>query len=62
MTALRQRMIGDIELRNFAGTRIQTYTRVVGDFSRYFHNSRDRLGSEHVRGYPLHAIEDKKLA
>jgi len=62
MTALRQRMIGDMKLRNFADTTIQTYTRVVEDFARFFHRSPDRLGPEHVRRYLLHAIEDKKLA
>jgi len=62
MTKLRERMIGDMKLRNFADTTIQTYTRVVEDFARYFHRSPDRLGPEHVRRYLLHAIEDKKLA
>ena len=62
MTALRQRMIGDMKLRNFAETTIETYTRVVEDFARYFHKPPDRLGPEHVRRYLLHAIEDKKLA
>ncbi len=61
MTALRQRMIGDMKLRNFADTSIQTYTRVVEDFARYFQSSPDRLGPE-IRRYLLHAIEDKKLA
>jgi hypothetical protein len=29
MTPLRERMIGDLKLRNFAETTIHTYTRVV---------------------------------
>ena len=44
MTALRHRMIGDMKLRNFAETTIQTYTRVVEDFARYFHTSPDGSG------------------
>jgi integrase/recombinase XerD len=62
MTPLRERMIGDLKLRNFAETTIQTYTRVVQDFAVFFHRSPDKLGPEEVRQYLLHAIEDKKLA
>jgi integrase/recombinase XerD len=62
MTKLRERMIGDMKLRSFADTTIQTYTRIVGDFACYFHRSPERLGPEDVRQYLLHAIEVKKLA
>lgn len=49
MTELGERMIGDMKLRNFADTTIQTYTRIIQDFARYFHRSPDRLGPEHVQ-------------
>lgn len=62
MTQLRERMIGDMKLRNFADTTIQTYTRIVQDFARYFHRAPDKLGPEQVRRYLLYTIEDKKLA
>jgi integrase/recombinase XerD len=62
MTKLRERMIGDMKLRSFADTTIQTYTRIVGDFACYFHRSPERLGPEDVRQYLLHAIEVKRLA
>jgi integrase/recombinase XerD len=62
MTPLRERMIGDLKLRNFAETTIHTYTRVVQDFAVFFHRSPDKLGPEEVRQYLLHTIEDKKLA
>jgi site-specific recombinase XerD len=62
MTKLRERMIGDLKLRNFSDSTITSYTRVVGDFARYFHRSPDQLGSEEIRRYLLHAIEEKKIS
>jgi integrase/recombinase XerD len=62
MTKLRERMIGDMKLRNFAETTIATYVRVVADFATFFHCSPDKLGPEEVRKYLLHAIQEKKLA
>jgi len=62
MTKLRERMIGDLKLRNFSESTITSYTRVVGDFARYFHRSPDQLGPEEIRRYLLHAIEEKKIA
>ena len=49
MTKLRERMIGDLKLRNFSESTITSYTRVVGDFARFFHRSPDQLGSEEIR-------------
>ena len=62
MTKLRERMIGDLKLRNFSDSTIQTYTRVVEDFALFFHRSPDKLGPEEVRRYLLQAIEGRKLA
>jgi site-specific recombinase XerD len=62
MTKLRERMIGDLKLRNFSESTIESYTRVVEDFARFFHRSPEKLGPEEVRRYLLHAIEEKKLA
>jgi site-specific recombinase XerD len=62
MTRLRERMIGDLKLRNFSETTIHTYTRIVEDFAGYFHRSPDGLGPEEVCEYLLHAVDEKKLA
>jgi len=62
MTKLRERMIGDLKLRNFSDSTITSYTRVVADFARFFHRSPDQLGSEEIRQYLLHAIEEKKIS
>jgi integrase/recombinase XerD len=62
MTKLRERMIGDLKLRNFSETTIHTYTGIVEDFAVFFHRSPEKLGPEQVRQYLLRAIEEKKLA
>lgn len=62
MTKLRERMIGDLRLRNFSEGTIASYTRVVGDFARFFHVSPDQLGAEEIRQYLLHVIEQRKIS
>jgi integrase/recombinase XerD len=62
MTKLRERMIGDLKLRNFSESTITSYTRVVADFARFFHRSPDQLGPEEIRTYLLYAIADKKIS
>jgi site-specific recombinase XerD len=61
MTALRQRMLEDMSIRNLAENTQLSYVQQVAAFARCF-RSPDELGPEEVRAYQVHLIEDRKLA
>ncbi len=56
MNPLRQRMLEDMELRNFARGTQATYLRQVTHFAAYFRKSPDLLGPEDVRTYLLSLV------
>jgi integrase/recombinase XerD len=57
MTPLRQRMLEDLQVRNYASRTQETYSDHVGRFARHFGRSPEQLGPEEIRGYQLHLIE-----
>jgi site-specific recombinase XerD len=59
MTPLRQRMIEDMRLRNFAPRTIQVYVERVATFAKHFGKSPDRLGAADVRAYLLFLVNQK---
>jgi integrase/recombinase XerD len=61
MTHLRQRMLEELQRRNYAETTIESYVRAVELLARHFNRPPDQLGAEHLRQYHLHLIE-RKLA
>ncbi len=62
MTALRQRMLEDLRLRNYAPNTIDAYVRHVAALAKYFGRSPDQLGPEHLREYQLYLLREKKPA
>ena len=59
MTPLRQRMIEDLQLRNYSSETVKAYVRYVALFARYFGRSPAVLTPEHARQYQLHLLEKK---
>ena len=62
MTELRQRMLDELQRRNFSSDTIRSYIRAVRDFAGHFHKSPDQLGAEELRQFQLHMLRDLKLA
>ena len=51
MTHLRQRMLDELQRRNYSQSTARCYIHAVEDFAKYFHRSPERLGPEHIRQY-----------
>ena len=54
MTPLRQRMIGDMQVRNFSPHTQASYVQQVSLFARHFRQAPDALGPEEIRTYQLY--------
>jgi integrase/recombinase XerD len=61
MTRLRKRMLEELQRRNYSPNTIRPYLYAVEDFARFFGESPDKLGQEHLRQYQLHLTNDCKL-
>ncbi len=62
MTKLRQRMIEDLRIRNYAPKTIDAYIRCTAQFAKHFDKSPDQLGIEHVREYQIFLVDTKKAS
>ncbi len=56
ISALRQRMIDDMMMRNLSPNTQETYIRSVAQFSAFHRRSPDKLGVEHLRDFHLHLV------
>jgi site-specific recombinase XerD len=59
MTPLRQRLIHDLQLRNYSPRTVECYVSAVAHFARHFGCSPEHLDAEHTRQYQLHLLHQK---
>jgi site-specific recombinase XerD len=62
MTSLRQRMLEDMQVRNFSSHTQTSYVQQVSRFARHFRQSPACLGPEEIRAYQIYLTNEKKLA
>ena len=62
MTTMRQRMMEDLQIRNYAPATVRAYIRGVANFAKHFGKSPDQLGAEQIREYQLFLIKEKGVA
>src|SRR5258708_7813579 len=62
MTQLRQRMLEDMQIRNFSENTRESYLLQVSLFARHFRRSPEGLGPVNIRTYQVYLTNEKKLA
>lgn len=62
MTALRQRMTEDMQVRNLSLNTQKSYLQQVTRFARHFDKSPALLGPEEIRSYQVYLTIEKELA
>ena len=62
ISPLRQRMIDDMTVRNFAPNTILAYLKQVSYFAQHFDKSPERLGSEEIRSYQIYLAKERRVS
>ena len=62
MTLLRQRMLEDLQIRNYSPSTMECYVRSVAEFAKHFKKSPEQLGPEEIRSWQLHLIKEKQVS
>jgi integrase/recombinase XerD len=61
VTQLRQKMLEELQRRNFSPSTIRHYLGTVKDFANYFGKSPDQLGPDELRRYQVYLLKERKL-
>lgn len=62
MSALRQRMTADMQVRNLSPRTISTYIDHVAKFAAYFNKSPELLGPDEIRQYQVHLVQEREVS
>jgi site-specific recombinase XerD len=59
MSALRQRLIEDMQVRNYSPRTVEAYVAAVAKVAKHFKKSPDQLTSEELRAFQVHLLSVK---
>ena len=62
MTQLRQKMLEELQRRNYSDRTAHSYVRIVAAFAKHFGRSPDELGADELRSYQAYLLQERKLA
>jgi integrase/recombinase XerD len=62
VTPLRQRMLDELQRRNYSPATTRGYILAIKQFAEYFGKSPEGLGGEEIRQFELYLLKEKKLA
>ncbi len=62
MTQLRQKMLEELQRRNYSDRTAHSYVRIVAAFAKHFGRSPDELGPDELRSYQAYLLQERKLA
>ncbi|MBI4521597.1 MAG: site-specific integrase [Gemmatimonadetes bacterium] len=62
MTALRQRMLEDLRVRNYAPKTQALYIREVARLATHFRRSPEQVEPEEIRGYLVHLTQEQRVS
>jgi integrase/recombinase XerD len=62
VTSLRQRVLDELQRRNYSSETTRGYIHAIKQFADYFGRSPEDLGGQEIRQFQLHLLRDKKLA
>jgi len=62
VTSLRQRVLDELQRRNYSSETTRGYIHAIKQFAEYFGKSPEQLGGQEIRQFQLHLLKEKKLA
>jgi integrase/recombinase XerD len=62
VTPLCQRMLDELQRRNYSTETARGYIHAIKQFAEYFRKSPEQLGGDEIRQFELHLLKEKKLA
>jgi len=60
--SLRQRMLEDLQVRNYSPRTQTRYIECVASFAKHFGKSPDQLGPKQIRSFQVHLVSEKKCS